>query len=331
MSETLERARAGDRAAFDDLVQPYRRELLLHCYRMLGSMQDAEDALQETLLAAWMGLDGFEGRSSVRTWLHRIATRRSLNVRRTAHRRPQAARVAPSGSPAPTTNGEVVWLQPFPDALLDEAPDPAPGPDVRYEQREAVSLAFVRMLQLLPPRQRAVLVLRDVLGYRAAEVAEMLGVTEDSANGALKRARASVEAARGTEVPPLPGPETELVLERFLSVFGSGDVEALVELFADDVWVRMPPLPAEYHGREAARGFFEAVGSHRAGIVRMERTGCNGHPAWGEYVRDGADGGLHLIGVLVVELRGDRIEALTHFDTSVAASLGLPRRLEGGR
>ena len=178
-AELLERARAGDRDAFAALVEPHRAELQVHCYRMLGSLQDAEDALQETLLSAWLGLDGFEGRSSVRTWLYRIATNRCLNVLRSSGRRPVAAAPLPIAPPEPTRMGEVLWLQPYPDVLLDGLldvlSDQAPGPEARYESREAISLAFVTAVQLLSPNQRAVLLLRDVLGYRASETAGCSG------------------------------------------------------------------------------------------------------------------------------------------------------------
>ena len=167
------RARAGDGAAFGELTEPYRRELQVHCYRMLGSLEDAEDALQDTLLAAWRGLAAFEGRASLRTWLYQVATRRCLDARRAAARRPAKAWNVPHVQPPePTRLGEVVWLQPYPDALLDGVPAAPPGPEARYELAESVSLAFVTACQVLPPRQLAVLVLRDVLGFPAAEVAE---------------------------------------------------------------------------------------------------------------------------------------------------------------
>src|ERR1700709_2583998 len=195
-AELLQRARAGDRDAFAALVEAHRGELQAHCYRMLGSLQDAEDALQETLLAAWVGLDGFEGRSSVRTWLFRIATNRCLNQLRSTGRRPLTAQPLPVPTPEPTRLGEVLWLQPYPDLLLEGLPDRAPGPEARYESREAISLAFVTAVQLLPPNQRAVLLLRDVLGYRAGETARLLALTEDAVTSALRRARATLGAAR---------------------------------------------------------------------------------------------------------------------------------------
>src|SRR3954452_10509752 len=201
-TDLLLRARSGDEAAFGELVAPYQRELQVHCYRMLASLQDAEDALQETLLSAWLGLDGFEERSSVRTWLYRVATNRCLNMLRSSSRRPIAVEPLPTWPPEPTHLGEVAWLQPYPDALLA---DVEPGPEARYESREAISLAFITAVQLLPPNQRAVLLLRDVLGYRAAETADLLGLTEDAVNGALKRARATMGATRSRQPSPRPG------------------------------------------------------------------------------------------------------------------------------
>jgi RNA polymerase sigma-70 factor, ECF subfamily len=186
-TDLIDRARVGDEQAFGELVGPYRRELQVHCYRILGSALDAEDALQETLLAAWRGLAGFEGRSSVRVWLFQIATRRCLNALRSASRRPPMDWPPPGVElPEPTRLGEVAWLEPYPDVLLEGLADAAPGPEARYEAREAISVAFVTALQLLPPRQRAVLILRDVLGFRASEAAGILDCTEESVTSALK-------------------------------------------------------------------------------------------------------------------------------------------------
>jgi RNA polymerase sigma-70 factor (ECF subfamily) len=328
-AELLERARAGDRDAFSALVEPHRGELQVHCYRMLGSLQDAEDALQETLLAAWLGLDGFEGRSSVRTWLYRIATNRCLNLLRSAGRRPVTAAPLPVPPPEPTRLGEVPWLQPYPDMLLESLSDPAPGPEARYESREAISLAFVTAVQLLPPNQRAVLLLRDVLGYRASETAELLGLTLDTVTGALKRARAAITAARSPgPPPPQPGSAQERALtERFVAAFTGQDVGALVALMTDDAWVRMPPLPFEYRGTEAVYRFFTALNAHRQGIDRLVPVRANGQPAWGEYRRDAVTGVLHLTGIEVIGLTGMRICEITRFETATAPYFGLPRTL----
>jgi RNA polymerase sigma-70 factor (ECF subfamily) len=200
-ADLLLRARAGDGEAFRELTEPYRRELHVHCYRMLGSYQDAEDTLQDTLLAAWQGLPGFEGRASLRTWLYRIATNRCLNARRSAGRRPAKGWDVPDvRPPEPTRIGEVVWLEPYPDALLEGAVEAPLGPEARYEQTESITLAFVTALQTLPPRQLAALILRDVLGFRADEVAGMLDSSVESVKSALKRARASL---RNRRLPPV--------------------------------------------------------------------------------------------------------------------------------
>ncbi|HET6740888.1 MAG TPA: sigma-70 family RNA polymerase sigma factor [Kribbella sp.] len=332
--ELLQRAREGDREAFAALVQPYRGELQLHCYRMLGSLQDAEDALQETLLSAWIGLSGFEGRSSVRTWLYRITTNRCLNVLRSSSRRPVPAVPLPVPAPEPTRSGEVLWLQPYPDVLLDGLPDQLPGPESRYESREAISLAFVTAVQLLPPNQRAVLLLRDVLGYRASETAELLGLTEAAVNSALARARVTMDT-KALDRPVPADAEEQALTDRFVDAFTSQDVTALVALMTSDAWVRMPPLPFEYHGTEAAHRFFSALffktlGAHQREIAAMVPVRANRQPAWGEYARDPVTGALHLIGVLVIGIAGDRIHEITHFETTVASYFGLPRTLSDG-
>lgn len=328
-AELLQRARAGDRDAFSALVEQHRGELQVHCYRMLGSLQDAEDALQESLLSAWLGLDGFEGRSSVRTWLYRIATNRCLNLLRSSGRRPVSAAPLPVPPSEPTRLGEVLWLQPYPDALLEGLSDQTPGPEAQYESREAISLAFVTAVQLLPPNQRAVLLLRDVLGYRARETAELLGLTEDAVTSALKRARATVDAAHPPGPPPLPpgAPQERALLDRFVAAFTELDVDALVALMTDDAWVRMPPLPFEYRGTTAVHRFFTAIHAHRRRIDRMVPVRANGQPAWGAYVRDSVTGILHLTEVIVVGLASDRICEITRFETALAPYFGLPRTL----
>src|SRR5213082_2746201 len=230
-ADLIARARAGDGEAFRALTEPHRRELQVHCYRMLGSLQDAEDALQDTLLAAWQGFGGFEGRSSLRTWLYRIATNKCLDSRRSASRRPAKEWDVPNVEPPePTRRGEVVWLEPYPDALLEGAMDVPLGPEARYERKESISLAFVTALQVLPPRQVAVLVLRDVLGFHADEVAEMLDSSLDSVNSALKRARASLH--RRQAGPPAPAARSaaeNAVVARFVRAWESHDLKALVD------------------------------------------------------------------------------------------------------
>jgi len=330
---TLDRARAGDEEAFRALTDPHRRELQVHCYRILGSVQDAEDVVQETLLAAWRGLDDYEGRASLRSWLYAIATNRCLNALRDGGRRPQDVLGSnpPAGAPEPTRWGEPVWLQPYPDALLEGLPDQAEGPDARYETKEAVGLAFVSGLQRLAPHQRAVLVLRDVLGYRAAEVAEMLDSTEASVNSALQRARAVAEAAperRGGGTLPESQAEREL-LAHFADAFESGDIDAVVALLTDDAWIRMPPQPHEYQGREAIAEFLRSRDIWRPGLgIRLVPTRANGQPAFGYYMGDPNAGVSRADGVLVLTIEGESITAITRFgDTGVLPFFGLPRTL----
>src|SRR3954465_7626175 len=214
-ADLLSRARAGDGEAFRELAESHRRELQVHCYRMLGSLADAEDAVQETMLAAWRGIGGFtEERASLRTWLYTIATNRCLNARRAASRRPvREWDMSQFDAPVPPPRAGPVWLQPCPDGFLDGAVDRPPGPEARYEQTEAISLAFVTALQLLPPRQVAVLILRDVLGFRARDVAARVDVTVESVNSALKRARASLQrrqqSAAAHRPPPAVGSPAE--------------------------------------------------------------------------------------------------------------------------
>jgi len=322
--ELLSRARAGDREAFTELVEPYRRELQVHCYRMLASLQDAEDAVQETLLSAWLGLDGFEGRSSVRTWLYRVATNRCLNMLRASSRRPVVAEPLPTWPPEPTRLGEVAWLQPYPDALLT---DETPGPEARYESREAISLAFITAVQLLPPNQRAVLLLRDVLGYRASEAADILGLTEDAVTNALKRARATMEASHRPGAPAVEPEIEQDLLDRFVEAFVNFDVDAIVSLMTDDAWVRMPPMPFEYRGAEAIRRFFHAIEPHHAAVERFVPVRANGQPAWGVYSMDSVTGLLRISSVFVVALDGDRICDFIRFESCLASYFGLPRTL----
>jgi RNA polymerase sigma-70 factor (TIGR02960 family) len=330
-TDLIARARAGDGEAFRALTEPYRRELQVHCYRMLGSLQDAEDVLQDTLLAAWQGLGGFEGRASIRTWLYRIATNRCLNALRSASRRPAKEWDIPQVEPPePTRLGEVVWLEPYPDALLESAIKIPLGPEARYQQTEAISLAFVTALQLLPARQRAVLILREVLGYHANEAADMLDSTVESVNSALKRARASLRRRLppigDREPPPAPDTRTEHALvAQFVRAWESGDVDALVALLSADVSVSMPPIPLEYHRRDVVARFC-------ASIIRRRRhdlvpTRANGQPAFGAYLRAPIGGMRHGTGLFVLTLTGDRICAMTRFENSVLPWFGLPQSL----
>jgi RNA polymerase sigma-70 factor (TIGR02960 family) len=330
-ADLIARARAGDGDAFRELTEPHLRELQVHCYRMLGSFADAEDALQDTLLAAWQGLARFEGRASLRTWLYRIATNRCLDARRAASRRPAKEWDVPGVEPPePTRLGEVVWLQPYPDALLEGTIGVPPGPEARYEQAEAISLAFVTALQVLPPRQLAVLILRDILGFRASEVAGMLDATVESVTSALKRARASLQRRlpppAGREPPPAAGsPAEKAIVAKFVRAWQSADVGALVVLLTDDVFMSMPPMPFEYQGRDIVARFCASLfGAGRRFDLVPARA--NGQPAFGAYLRDPA-GIRHGTGLYVLTLTGDRICAMTRFETSVLPWFGLPRSL----
>jgi RNA polymerase sigma-70 factor (TIGR02960 family) len=326
-TELVTRARAGDQDAFRELVEPYRAELHMHCYRILGSVQDAEDALQETLLSAWRGLEGFERRASVRTWLYSVATNRALNMLRAGRRRPQVQMPPDVSLPEPTRRADPLWLEPYPDVLIEDEPASPPGPEARYEAKEAISLAFVTALQLLPARQRAVLILRDVLGYRAAEVAEMLETTADSVTSALKRARATLESRPRAKAPPkLDAPAERRLVEELTAAFEANDVDGIVALLADDVRLSMPPLPLEFVGRDEARRFYAIVAA-RPGRRRLVQTRANGQPALAFYSRDATGGVFRATSLMVVTFTGERIAALTRFDPSVLQHFGLPRIL----
>jgi RNA polymerase sigma-70 factor (TIGR02960 family) len=315
--DLISRARAGDGDAFRALTEPHRRELQVHCYRMLGSFQDAEDALQDTMLAAWQVLAGFEGRASIRTWLYRIATNRCLNALRSASRRPAKEWDVPGVElPERSRLGEVVWLEPFPDTLLEGAIDVPLGPEARYVQTESISLAFVKGLQVLPPGQLAVLILRDILGFHANEVADMMDSTVESVNSALKRvkrARTSLQrrqpkTADREPPPPSDSPAEDVIVAKFVGAWESADLDALVALLTDDVFISMPPMPFEYEGRD------------------LVPTRANGQRAFGAYLR-APDGVRHGVGLYVLTLTGDRICAMTRFENSVLPWFGLPRSL----
>ena len=331
-ADLISRARAGDGDAFRELTEPHRRELQVHCYRMLGSFQDAEDALQETLLAAWQGFGGFEGRASLRTWLYRIATNRCLNARRSASRRPAKEWDVPKVEPPePTRLGEVVWLEPYPDALLEGAIDVPLGPEARYEQTESISLAFVTALQVLPPRQLAVLdpARRPRIPRRTRW--PRCWTRASSRSTAPSSGRAPAWSADGRRPPTanrLPPPThaaEDAIVAKFVSAWESADVDALVALLTDDVFMSMPPMPFEYEGRDAVARFCASIfGAGRR--FDLVPTRANGQPAFGAYLR-APDGISHGTGLYVLTLAGDRICAMTRFENSVLPWFGLPRSL----
>jgi RNA polymerase sigma-70 factor (TIGR02960 family) len=329
--QALARARAGDEEAFRELTDPYRRELQLHIYRIVGSTLDGEDLLQETMFAAWRDLRRFEERASVRAWLYRIATNRSLDALRAIRRRPHDAQRM-TGVPEPTRRADPIWLEPYPDVLLEGIPDEAPGPEARYELKEAIALAFIVGLQHLPPQQRAVLVLRDVLGYRAAEVAAMLETTEASVNSLLQRARAAFESrlpATGRERAPLPSSRQEqAVIGRFADAVEAGDVDGMVALLTDDAWLSMPPEPYEYQGPGAIGVFLSDREAKRGARLRVVPTRANGQPALACYFPDPHTEVAHAYSLFVLTLEADRISAITWFwGSGFFPHFGLPRML----
>ena len=334
-ADLLARAQDGDADAFGELVRPHRRELEVHCYRILGSASDAEDVLQEALLAAWQGLGSFEERSSVRTWLYRIATTRSLNALRSARRRPQTDWPPPgTGAPEPTRLGETPWLEPYPDILPEGLADTAPGPEARYAASEAISLAFITALQMLPPRQRAALILRDVLDFPAREAAHMLGATQEAVKSALKRARAALQrqlpSSEGREPPPPRGSAAEHdLVDRLTRAYENGDVDGLVALLTEDVLMTMPPIPLEYLGRELVARFLRAAIFRPGTACRPVPTRANGQPALAIYLPDQQSGTARATGMLVFTLSGSRVSAITRFDDTVLPRFAIPATLPG--
>ena len=323
---TLARARAGDGDAFAELTDPYRRELHMHCYRILGSFQDAEDVLQETMLSAWQAIDRFDGRA-LRAWLYRIATNRCLNYLRDTSRRPST--VSTSGlfdlSSVGTPTGEPWWLEPYPDVLMEAADQ---GPEARYDARESITLSFVAGLQRLPTQQRTALVLRDVLGFSASETAGMLGSTPASVNSALQRARRDFQGPVDSELVPLPRSNEEAaVAELFADAYEQGDVHRIIALLTDDCRATMPPEPIEVLGPSRIGSFLQSLGFWGK-RVKVVATRANGQPAFGYYIFDDTTSLFRAGGLLVLALRHDRISHITRFGGSaVLGTFGLPRTL----
>jgi RNA polymerase sigma-70 factor (TIGR02960 family) len=325
---TLDRARAGDEQAFSELTAPWLRELHLHCYRMLGSLTDADDLLQETLIAAWSGLGSFAGRSSLRAWLYRIATNRCLNAIRSTRRRRPPEPVPPFDPPEPSRRGDVTWLQPYPDAWLEQAKDRAHGPAASYLARETVELAFITALQRLPPRQTAAVLLCDVLGFSATEVAAMLETSATAVKGVLQRARASLDQHHDTA--PAPGsPQERDLAQRFARAFTADDINGVVALLTDTAWLAMPPAPHEYHGGEAIAAFLRASARWRGRReLRLVPTRANRQPAFGCYLARPGQLAASPTGIMVLTMSGTmsggRISTLTRFlDGELPAMFGL--------
>ena len=328
---TLAKARAGNEEAFRKLTEPHRRELQVHCYRILGSTQDAEDLVQETLVAAWRGLETFEGRASVRSWLYRIATNRCLNALRGRSRRPKEVQTM-SDALEPTRLIEPVWLEPYPDNLLEGIPDRSPGPAARYEATESIELAFITALQTLPPRQRVVVVLCDVLGFRNPEAAEMLDTGEVAIKGALQRARATLrERLPDADREHAPRPDSvreRRLVGRFADAVEDGDVDEMVALLTDDARLTMPPQPLEYQGHDAIGTFLRHREELRGRPLRVVPTRANTQPAFGCYLPDTQTAIAHAHALFVLTLEGDQVSAITWFgDKGVFPHFALPRTL----
>jgi RNA polymerase sigma-70 factor (ECF subfamily) len=334
----LDAARRGDQDAFRDLVEPHRLALHAHCYRMLGSLHDAEDALQETLLRAWRGLFGFEGGRPLRPWLYKIATNVCLNAIAKRPKRMLPGDQTPSsgadaGPGKPIVEG--VWLEPYPDEHLGLA-DGYEGPDARYERRESVELAFVAALQHLPARQRAVLILREVLGFSAREVAESLETTAASVNSALQRARAAVEdrlpaQSQQATLRSLGDAGLRAVVQRYIEAWENRDVDAITALLVEDARFAMPPFPNWFAGRDTVVEFIVATGKPR---LRHVVTRASGQPAIGWYVQRPAPAEYVATAIEVLTLEGARVreivafaspELFTHFGLQPT----LPRHVAG--
>jgi RNA polymerase sigma-70 factor (ECF subfamily) len=323
----LAAALAGDEDAFRALTAPHTRELHVHCYRMLGSLHDAEDALQETLLRAWRHIATFEARSSFRAWLYRIATNACL---RAAAQRKQPTM---DSHPYPTTPETIerLALTPYPDVWLDELASSEPTPAARYELHESVQLAFLAAIQLLPPRQRAVLILRDVLGWSAVEVAGLLDTTTASVNSALQRARATLDERR-LLLRATPSDEVERsLLRRYVEAWEKVDIEALVALLQEDARMTMPPQPMLFRGRRAIGDFFATVPAGGAlDVFRLVPTRANRRPALAAYGPDPGDGVYRPYGMMVFEIQDEAIAEITGFaDPSIFPAFGLAKELPG--
>lgn len=334
LQEKLEQARAGNERAFEALVEPHLREIHVHCYRMLGSITDAEDLVQEALIAAWSALDGFAGRASFRTWLYRIATNRCHNAIRDAKRRIPPEPVPPFTPPPPSRLGEVPWLQPYPDTWLDQMPDQEAGPEPIALARESIELAFVVALQRLPPRQVSTLLLCDVLGFSIAEAADTLDTSAVATKGLLQRARASIrrqpDRTEGDHQPVGGAGQDDALARRFASAMMTDDFGSIVALLTNDAWLAMPPALHEYHGPSAIVDFLKVSADWRSPRgVRFVSTRANRQPALAFYHSRTDGTGFQAEGLIVLTCSGSRIRGITRFlDPALPGVFGLPEHLD---
>jgi RNA polymerase sigma-70 factor (ECF subfamily) len=334
--DLLEAARDGDEDAFSRLVEPHRSALLAHSYRMLGSVPDAEDAVQDALLRAWRGLSRFEGRSSLRSWLYAIATNVSLRAIERRPKRVLPIDYAPAADPHDGPGEplvESVWVEPYPDERLGLEGDPA-GPEARYEQRESVELAFIAALQHLPARQRAVLILREVLGFSARETAEALETTPVSVDSALQRAHKTVderlpEQSQQAALRSIGDHELGEIVDGFVDAWERSDVDAVVAMLAEEPTMTMPPLPTWYRGREAVAAFLRGWPLRRDRRWRVLSTRANGQLAFGHYIWDEERETFTAHTMTVLTLDGERIAEITAFlDAELLPRFGLPDEIE---
>jgi RNA polymerase sigma-70 factor (ECF subfamily) len=324
--------RSGDEAAFAALTEPYRRQLHLHCYRMLGSFDEAEDLVQETLLRAWRGRAGFEGRSMVRTWLYRIATNACLD-----HLYSRSRRLQLLESPRAAQSNTVEWLQPYPDRLLDQIASGDSEPDTLVIARETIELAYLAAIQYLPPKQRAILILRDALGWSAKETANLLDESVASVNSALHRARSLMRKRlpkRRLEWSTAATPTTaeRKLLERYMDATDRADVAALTSLLREEVRLTMPPYPTWFQGRDEIGNAFALATDPSLptyqGQFRTVATAANRQPAVAGYVRKPGESEYRALGIDVLQLEGDLVIEITRFvNADLFAAFGLPRTL----
>jgi RNA polymerase sigma-70 factor (ECF subfamily) len=330
-SEHLESAKAGDQHAFEQLIEPHRRELLVHCYRILGSFEDAEDMLQETLLRAWKRLDSFEGRSSLRAWLYKIATNASLDALDSRHARGLPKELYARGDPSqplPPPSREVSWVELLPDEWIDDQPDIYP--EARYEVRESITLAFIAALQKLPGRQRAVLLLCDVMGWSSNEAADILDITTAAINSALQRARESLRQTERKAIPARLNEQLSALLARYVAAWETADSAALIAVLREDVALTMPPLPVWFGGAADVKTFLDEFLFRSTDPnpfkVKLEAVRANGAPAFAVYQMD-QDGVYRAAAIHILTVEDGQISEINDFltfDGQLFSRFGLP-------